>query len=174
MLVRLAAAPRTTGDATTTHETGPGRGAARPSRCAAPSTGPCRRGLPGAPGANMCQQVCSPDALVSIESRLCRADRLTDGWWPSSMRLPAVVFSAASECAVVSPYEIEEIFPDVTAGSARPPRRQVGSTAQGLATTLVADYTVRTRAWLPSSAMVTLLDDCGVSNGAARTAMSRL
>lgn len=75
---------------------------------------------------------------------------------------------------MVSPYEIEEIFPDVTAGSARPPRRQVGSTAQGLATTLVADYTVRTRAWLPSSAMVTLLGDCGVSNGAARTAMSRL
>jgi phenylacetic acid degradation operon negative regulatory protein len=75
---------------------------------------------------------------------------------------------------VVSPYEIEEIFPDVTAGSARPPRRQVGSTAQGLATTLVADYTVRTRAWLPSAAMVVLLGDCEVSNGAARTATSRL
>jgi phenylacetic acid degradation operon negative regulatory protein len=90
------------------------------------------------------------------------------------MRLPAVVFSAASECAVVSPYEIEEIFPDVTAGSARPPRRQVGSTAQGLATTLVADYTVRTRAWLPAASVVALLGDCGVSNGAARTATSRL
>jgi phenylacetic acid degradation operon negative regulatory protein len=91
------------------------------------------------------------------------------------MPLPAVVFNAASECAVVSPYEIEEIFPDVTAGSARPSRRPAaGSTAQGLATTLVADYTVRTRAWLPSAALVTLLGDCGVSNGAARTATSRL
>jgi phenylacetic acid degradation operon negative regulatory protein len=91
------------------------------------------------------------------------------------MPLPAVVFSAASECAVVSPYEIEEIFPDVAAGSPRPSQRQLGgSTAQGLATTLVADYTVRTRAWLPSAAVVTLLGDCGVSNGAARTATSRL
>lgn len=75
---------------------------------------------------------------------------------------------------MVSPYEIEEIFPDAATGSVRPPRRQVGSTAQGLAMTLVADYTVRTRAWLPAAATVALLGDCGVSNGGARTAMSRL
>jgi phenylacetic acid degradation operon negative regulatory protein len=90
------------------------------------------------------------------------------------MPLPSVGFSAASECAVVSPYQIEEIFPDVAADTARPPRRQPVSTAQGLATTLVADYTVRTRAWLPAAAVVALLDDCGVGSGAARTAMSRL
>ncbi|WP_030442975.1 PaaX family transcriptional regulator [Actinoplanes subtropicus] len=73
-----------------------------------------------------------------------------------------------------TPYEIEEIFPDVAAGSARPARRPAGNTAQGLATTLVADYTVRTRAWLPAASLVALLGDCGVSNGAARTAASRL
>jgi|SRR4051794_33629210 phenylacetic acid degradation operon negative regulatory protein len=90
------------------------------------------------------------------------------------MLMPSVGISAASESAVVSPYEIEEIFPDVAAGSARAPRRQVGSTAQDLTTTLVADYTVQTRAWLPSAAVVALLGDCGVTNGGARTAMSRL
>jgi phenylacetic acid degradation operon negative regulatory protein len=72
------------------------------------------------------------------------------------MPLASAVFSAASECAVVSPYEIEEIFPEVAAGSVRLPRRQVGSTAQGLATTLVADYTLQTRAWLPSAAIVAM------------------
>jgi phenylacetic acid degradation operon negative regulatory protein len=75
---------------------------------------------------------------------------------------------------VVSPYEIEEIFPDVAAGSVRLPRRQAGNSPQGLATTLVADYTVRTRAWLPSAAIVALLGESGVSGGGARTAISRL
>lgn len=75
---------------------------------------------------------------------------------------------------MVSPYQIEEIYPEVAAGSARRPRREVGSSAQGLATTLLADYTVRTRAWLPAAAIVALLGDLGVSSGGARTAMSRL
>jgi phenylacetic acid degradation operon negative regulatory protein len=74
---------------------------------------------------------------------------------------------------VVSPFEIEEVFPDVATGS-RLPRRQEGSSAQGLAATLVADYTLPTRAWLPSAAIVTLLVESGVSSGAARTAISRL
>jgi phenylacetic acid degradation operon negative regulatory protein len=74
---------------------------------------------------------------------------------------------------VVSPFEIEEVFPDVAAGS-RLPRRQEGSSAQGLAATLVADYTLPTRAWLPSAAIVTLLVESGVSSGGARTAISRL
>jgi phenylacetic acid degradation operon negative regulatory protein len=75
---------------------------------------------------------------------------------------------------VVSPYEIEEIFPELPGGPSRPPRRQADSTAQGLTTTLVADYTVRTRAWLPAAAIVVLLGESGVSSGGARTAMSRL
>jgi phenylacetic acid degradation operon negative regulatory protein len=75
---------------------------------------------------------------------------------------------------VVSPYEIEEIFPDVAAGSVRLPRHQAGSSPQGLAMTLVADYTVHTRAWLPSAAIVALLGESGVSPAGARTAISRL
>jgi len=71
---------------------------------------------------------------------------------------------------VVSPYEIEEIFPEVAGG----PRRPASSTAQGLTTTLMADYTVRTRGWLPAAAMVVLLGESGVTSGGARTAMSRL
>ncbi|TDC85673.1 PaaX family transcriptional regulator [Micromonospora sp. KC606] len=74
---------------------------------------------------------------------------------------------------MVSPFDIEEIFPDVPAGSVRLPRRQAGS-PQGLAVTLIADYTVSARAWLPSAAIVALLGEFGVTSGAARTAISRL
>ncbi|MCP2322241.1 phenylacetic acid degradation operon negative regulatory protein [Hamadaea flava] len=75
--------------------------------------------------------------------------------------------------AVVSPFEIEEIFPDVAVGS-RLPRRQQGTSAQALAATLIADYTLPDRVWLPSAAIVALLVESGVSSGAARTAISRL
>ncbi|MFI1996417.1 PaaX family transcriptional regulator C-terminal domain-containing protein [Actinoplanes sp. NPDC020271] len=74
---------------------------------------------------------------------------------------------------MVSPYDIEEIFPNDPV-SVRLPRRQPGSTAQSLAVTLVADYTLRTRAWLPSASVVALLEEAGIGNGAARTAISRL
>jgi phenylacetic acid degradation operon negative regulatory protein len=74
---------------------------------------------------------------------------------------------------VVSPYDIEEIFPD-EAATVRLPRQQAGSTAQNLALTLVTDYTVRTQAWLPSAALVALLGESGISSGGARTAISRL
>ncbi|MFC7483931.1 PaaX family transcriptional regulator C-terminal domain-containing protein [Luedemannella flava] len=40
--------------------------------------------------------------------------------------------------------------------------------------TLVADYTVATRAWLPSAAIVALLGESGVTTAGARTAISRL
>ncbi|GAA1636204.1 PaaX family transcriptional regulator C-terminal domain-containing protein [Catellatospora bangladeshensis] len=70
-------------------------------------------------------------------------------------------------------FEIEEIFPDVAAGS-RLPRRQSGNSPQGLATTLIADYTLPTRAWLPAAAVMTLLGEFGIGTGAARTAVSRL
>ena len=74
---------------------------------------------------------------------------------------------------MVSPYDIEEVFPD-DAATVRLPRQQGGSTAQNLAVTLVADYTLRTRAWLPSASIVALLDEAGIGSGAARTAISRL
>jgi len=75
---------------------------------------------------------------------------------------------------VVSPYEIEEIFPDVATGSVRLPRHQAGRSPQGLAMTLVADYTLGTRALLPSAAIVALLGESGVTSAGARTAISRL
>ena len=74
---------------------------------------------------------------------------------------------------MVSPYDIEDIFPNDPA-SVRLPRQQAGSTAQNLAVTLVADYTLRTRAWLPSASIVALLEEAGIGSGAARTAISRL
>ncbi|WIN00267.1 PaaX family transcriptional regulator C-terminal domain-containing protein [Actinoplanes oblitus] len=74
---------------------------------------------------------------------------------------------------MVSPYDIEDIFPNDPA-SVRLPRQQAGSTAQNLAVTLLADYTLSTRAWLPSASIVALLEEAGVGSGAARTAISRL
>lgn len=75
---------------------------------------------------------------------------------------------------MTSPFDIEEIFPDDAAGPVRLPRRQTGSSPQGLAVTLLADYTLRTRAWLPSAAIAALLGESGVSHAGARAAISRL
>ena len=75
---------------------------------------------------------------------------------------------------MVFPFQIEEIFPDVAAPSTRLPRRQSGSSPQGLAVTLMADYTLRNNAWLPVTALVTLLGEFGVTTAAARAAISRL
>lgn len=75
---------------------------------------------------------------------------------------------------MTSPYDIEEIFPGDAAGSVRLPRRQAGSSPQGLTVTLLADYTLRTRTWVPSAAVVALLGEAGVSHAGARTAISRL
>jgi len=75
---------------------------------------------------------------------------------------------------VTSPYDIEEIFPGDANDPVRLPRRQTGNSPQGLAVTLLADYTLRTRAWLPSAAIVALLAEAGVSQAGARTAISRL
>ena len=72
---------------------------------------------------------------------------------------------------MTSPYDIEEIFPD---DSVRLPRRQSGNSPQGLTVTLLADYTLRARAWLPSAAIVALLAEAGVSHAGARTTISRL
>lgn len=73
---------------------------------------------------------------------------------------------------MASPFHIDEIFPDATAPT--PPHRPAGSSAQDLAVTLVADYTLRDRAWLPSAAIVALLGEFDVTSGAARTIISRL
>jgi phenylacetic acid degradation operon negative regulatory protein len=78
---------------------------------------------------------------------------------------------------VVTPFDIESIFPDradTPDGSVRLPRRQTGSSPQDLVVTLMADYTLRTRAWVPSAAIVALLGDANVSRAGARTAISRL
>ncbi|MFI5908513.1 PaaX family transcriptional regulator C-terminal domain-containing protein [Dactylosporangium sp. NPDC051541] len=75
---------------------------------------------------------------------------------------------------MVSLFRIEEIFPEITDGSADLPRRQSGGSPQSLAVTLVADYTLRNDAWLPAVALVPLLGEFGVSTAAARVAISRL
>jgi phenylacetic acid degradation operon negative regulatory protein len=75
---------------------------------------------------------------------------------------------------VTTPFDIDEVFPDDAAGSVRLPRRQAGSSPQGLAVTLLADYTLRTRSWLPSAAIVALLGESDVSHAGARAAISRL
>lgn len=75
---------------------------------------------------------------------------------------------------VVSPFNIEEMFPDVSRGSVQLPRRQSGGSPQSLAVTLLADYTVRTRLWVPSAAVVALLAESDVSTAGARAAISRL
>ncbi|HEX6342201.1 PaaX family transcriptional regulator C-terminal domain-containing protein [Umezawaea sp.] len=74
---------------------------------------------------------------------------------------------------MTSPYDIDEIFPD-DSGPVRLPRRQSGNSPQGLAVTLLADFTLYTRAWIPSAAIVALLAEAGVSHAGARTTISRL
>jgi phenylacetic acid degradation operon negative regulatory protein len=88
--------------------------------------------------------------------------------------MPVEAPTALPERGVTSPFDIEEIFPDDAAGPVRLPRRQAGSSPQGLAVTLLADYTLRHRAWLPSAAIVDLLAESGVSLAGARAAISRL
>ena len=63
------------------------------------------------------------------------------------------------------PFEIEEIYPGRRSPGVRLPRRQAGSSPQGVAVTLLADYTLRTRAWLPSAAIVALLGETGRDDG---------
>lgn len=71
-------------------------------------------------------------------------------------------------------FDIEEMFPGDGVGSGRLPRAQSGNAPQELTTILIADYTFPARAWLPSAAIVTLLGEFGVTEGAARTTISRL
>jgi len=75
---------------------------------------------------------------------------------------------------VASLFDIDEIYPDDGDHLLRLPRRQVGNSPQGVAVTLLADYTLRTRVALPSAAIVALLGETGVTTAGARTAISRL
>lgn len=70
-------------------------------------------------------------------------------------------------------FDLEEIFNDADTELVRLPRQQAGS-PQGLGVTLIADYTLSARAWLPSAAIVDLLGEFGVTSGSARTTISRL
>jgi phenylacetic acid degradation operon negative regulatory protein len=75
---------------------------------------------------------------------------------------------------VVNLFDIEEIFPGDDVGSGRLPRRRSGGSPQELAAILIADYTLLTRACLPSGAIVALLGEFGVAGGTARTTISRM
>jgi phenylacetic acid degradation operon negative regulatory protein len=75
---------------------------------------------------------------------------------------------------VARPFDVNEIYPDDPADSVRLPRRRAGGSPQSLAVTLLADYTLRTRASVPSGAIVALLGEFGVTPAAGRTAISRL
>jgi phenylacetic acid degradation operon negative regulatory protein len=69
---------------------------------------------------------------------------------------------------LVSLFDPEQFFSE-SGGTA-----SASSRGQGLAETLIADYTLPGRAWLPSTAIVALLGEFGVAAGAARTTLSRL
>jgi phenylacetic acid degradation operon negative regulatory protein len=91
------------------------------------------------------------------------------------------VTPAASDEALGTPFDIEEVFPDGGPAARQPgprdprmPRRRSGSSPQELAVTLVADYTLLRGAWLPSAALVRLLGESGVTEVGARTVISRL
>jgi len=75
---------------------------------------------------------------------------------------------------VARPFDVNEIYPDDPADSVRLPRRRAGGSPQSLAVTLLADYTLRTRAAGPSAAIGALLGEFGVTPAAGRTAISRL
>jgi phenylacetic acid degradation operon negative regulatory protein len=80
---------------------------------------------------------------------------------------------ATREPAVVSPPARDEPLP-AGEGDTGGGRAAGAAQGQGLAETLIADYTLPLRAWLPSAAIVALLGEFGVASGAARTIISRM
>jgi phenylacetic acid degradation operon negative regulatory protein len=74
----------------------------------------------------------------------------------------------------VNVFSLEAVLPDIATDAVRLPRRQAGGSPQDTAVTLLADYTLRTRGWLPSAAIVVLLGEAGITAGNARTTISRL
>ncbi|MEU6228943.1 PaaX family transcriptional regulator [Streptomyces sp. NPDC047042] len=71
-------------------------------------------------------------------------------------------------------FDIQELLPDVALEGASLPRRQAGGNPQSLTVTLLADYTLRHHAWIPSAGLVSLLGEFGVTTDGARTAINRL
>src|SRR5262245_5058506 len=71
-------------------------------------------------------------------------------------------------------FDVHELLPDLGRDDALLPRSQAGGAPQSLTVTLLSDYTLRHRAWIPSATLVSLLGDFGVTVGGARTAISRL
>ncbi|MFJ8666390.1 PaaX family transcriptional regulator C-terminal domain-containing protein [Streptomyces sp. NPDC093600] len=69
---------------------------------------------------------------------------------------------------------LEEIFSCDGTRPMRLPRWQAEGSPAGLAVTLIADYTLPARSWLPAAAIVALLGEFDVADGAARTTISRL
>ncbi|MFE9836863.1 PaaX family transcriptional regulator C-terminal domain-containing protein [Streptomyces sp. NPDC005551] len=69
---------------------------------------------------------------------------------------------------------LEEIFSGDGDEPTRSRRWQAGGSPAGLAVTLIADYTYPVRARLPAAAIVALLGEFDVAEGAARTTISRL
>jgi phenylacetic acid degradation operon negative regulatory protein len=70
--------------------------------------------------------------------------------------------------------DVEQILGGPASDGPDLPRRQSGSAPQNLAVTLMADFTLKTRAWVPSAAIVALLTHFEVTVSNARTAISRL
>ena len=81
-----------------------------------------------------------------------------------SRRLQSVPLPPSHAGALLtSLFSIEEIYPEEAGRPVRLPRRQTGNSPQCLAVTLLADYTLRTRARLPSAAIVALLVESGIT-----------
>ncbi|AVV44570.1 PaaX family transcriptional regulator [Streptomyces sp. P3] len=70
--------------------------------------------------------------------------------------------------------QLEEIFSGDGTGPTRSLRWQTGASPAALTVTLIADYTFPGRARLPAAAIVALLGEFDVADGAARTTISRL
>jgi phenylacetic acid degradation operon negative regulatory protein len=70
--------------------------------------------------------------------------------------------------------DVDQVLTALGVASPRLPRRQVGGAPQNLAVILMADFTLRTREWVPSAAIVELLAQFDVSAANARTTISRL
>jgi phenylacetic acid degradation operon negative regulatory protein len=70
--------------------------------------------------------------------------------------------------------DVDQVLGELDPDSPRLPRSQVGSSPQNLTITLLADFTLGTRAWLPSAGIVALLSQFEVSVSNARTTLSRL
>ncbi|MGC5032517.1 PaaX family transcriptional regulator C-terminal domain-containing protein [Micromonospora sp. DT229] len=68
----------------------------------------------------------------------------------------------------------DEVYAEESADHVRLPRAQVGSSPQHLLATLLGEYLDSSEAELPSTAVIAMLREFGVSESSARAALSRL